>query len=222
MFLSNQSFSMKQRDQLQQAIYVVINPLVRGLIKIGFTPNMVTALGAVISLVGAAFIAYAGIEVYNTGFCDLSLFTWAAIIFFAGSMFDMLDGQVARLGNMSSRFGAFFDSVLDKYTEMATQLVIAFFCFAYGDALWALVACLSTIGSMMVSYVRARAEGLGLECKGGFMQRPERVVIICVACLLTGLLESPAILEWSMAFIAVFANLTALWRIGYCRRQLNS
>lgn len=211
---------MKLRDQFQKGIYVVINPLVRLLIRLGLTPNMVTAIGALISIGASGMVVYAGMEQRETNHLDTNVFTWAAIIMFVGCMFDMLDGQVARLGGMTTRFGAMLDSILDKYTEMVTLLAISFYFFAIDEDVWGGLTFFSTVGGIMVSYVRARAEGVGLECKVGFMQRPERIVVTCIGCLLTGLFSCIEILEWSMAFIALFANLTALWRIDYCRRQL--
>src|SRR5579872_5864425 len=101
------------RTKLQHGIYKVINPFVRLLIKLGLTPNAVTTIGLVLNI-GVAFIFIFGGEEGNRG--DLRYLGWAgALILFAG-LFDMLDGQVARLGNMSSRFGALYDSVLDRYS----------------------------------------------------------------------------------------------------------
>ena len=101
------------RDSLQQGIYSLLNPIVRGLIKAGLTPNMVTVIGLVLNI-GVAVVFIIAAERTNRG--DLSYVGWAgALVLFAG-VFDMLDGQVARLGNMSSRFGAMFDSVLDRYS----------------------------------------------------------------------------------------------------------
>lgn len=106
---------MSIRNQLQQGIYKVINPFVRVLIRAGLTPNMVTTIGLILNI-GVSIIFIEGAEKGNRG--DLSYVGWAgALILFAG-LFDMLDGQVARLGNMSSRFGALYDSVLDRYSEL--------------------------------------------------------------------------------------------------------
>ena len=85
----------------------------------------------------------------------------------------MMDGRVARLGNMSSKFGALYDSVLDRYSELMTFFGICYYLSMKDYFLYELIAFVALIGSLMVSYVRARAEGLGIECKVGFMQRPE-------------------------------------------------
>jgi len=206
---------MKYRDFLQKLIYVVINPVVKGLIRIGVTPNIVSFTGFLVNMVAAwLFVEAAGVD------GTYGHFTVAGLVLLFGSLFDMLDGQVARLGNMQSRFGAMFDSILDRYSEMLTLLAVAYFFFAKGAEVWGLVTFLAMLGSVMVSYVRARAEGEGLECKVGLLQRPERCVILIVAALLTGLLEEVAVMQWAMAIIAVLANLTAFWRIIYCKKQI--
>src|ERR1700688_3092144 len=152
------------RDQLQSGIYSIINPFVRLLLKIGFTPNTVTATGFLLN-VGVAVIFIMGGEEGNRG--DFSYVGWAgALILFAG-LFDMLDGQVARLGEMSSSFGALFDSVLDRYSELVMFLGICYYLIAHHYFMSSLIAFIALIGSMMVSYTRARAESLGIECKSG-------------------------------------------------------
>ena len=89
----------------------------------------------------------------------------------------MMDGRVARVGKMSSTFGALYDSVLDRYSELVTLFGIFYYLMLQGYLWGSIITFIALIGSLMVSYVRARAEGLGLECKVGFMQRPERVVL---------------------------------------------
>jgi phosphatidylglycerophosphate synthase len=116
--------NMPLRDKLQQIIYFILNPFVRLLIKMGLTPNMVTTIGFLMNIVVAIIFIF-GAEAGNRG--DLSYVGWAgAMILFAG-LFDMLDGQVARMGNMSSKFGALFDSVLDRYSELVTFLGICYY-----------------------------------------------------------------------------------------------
>src|SRR5580693_6160640 len=175
--------STSLRKNLQLGIYKVIDPFVKVLIKIGLTPNAVTTIGFVLNL-GVAVIFIIGGEKGNRG--DLRYIGWAgALILFAG-LFDMLDGQVARLGNMSSRFGALYDSVLDRYSELIMFFGICYYLVAHHYFISSLIAFIGMIGSMMVSYTRARSEGLGIECKDGLMQRPERVIIIGVSALACG------------------------------------
>jgi CDP-diacylglycerol--glycerol-3-phosphate 3-phosphatidyltransferase len=172
------------RTNLQLGIYKVIDPVVKVFIKLGLTPNAVTSIGFVLN-VGVAIIFVLGGEEGNRG--DLSYVGWAgALILFAG-LFDMLDGQVARLGNMKSTFGALYDSVLDRYSELIMFLGICYYLVAHHYFMSSIFAFIALIGSMMVSYVRARAEGLGVEIKGGLMQRPERVVTIGLCAVLCGI-----------------------------------
>lgn len=218
------------RNGLQQGIYVVINPFVRLLIRMGVTPNMVTTVGFLGNAAAAAVMMWAGIKLSTEGILDWSLLIWAGAMIIGFSLFDMLDGQVARLGNMASSFGAMYDSVLDRYCEMLTLGGITYFLFCCDSISGVIITFLAMVGSIMVSYTRARAEGLGVECKIGFMQRPERVVVTAVAALATGItgvnisplseFDPNIILISAMGIIAIFANLTTFARLGYAKRQL--
>lgn len=225
------------KDKLQKIIYSIINPLVKGMIKAGFTPNTVTVIGFLLNIV-VAIIFIKGAEQGNRG--DLSYVGWAgALILFAG-LFDMLDGQVARLGNMSSKYGALFDSVLDRYSELVMFLGICYYLVAHHYFLSSLFAFIALIGSMMVSYTRARSEGLGIENKGGWMQRPERVVLTGVsamACGITGyfiggdykyfisgipfhVFETMSVFTIPVSIMAVLTNITALKRLFNAKKAL--
>ena len=229
---------MKARDIAQQLIYKVINPFVKLLIKIGVTPNMVTTIGFLLNIV-AASIFVSGAEHCHRN--DLSFIGWGGgLILFAG-LFDMLDGQVARLGKMSSKFGALYDSVLDRYSDLVMFLGICYYLVAHHFFISSLLAFVALIGSMMVSYVRARAEGLGIECKEGLMQRPERGVIIGLSALICGIVsvitggnqsyylswlpfqvfETISIFTIPIAIVAVLANMTAIKRLQVCKKALN-
>lgn len=217
------------RNGLQLGIYKVIDPVVHLLIKLGFTPNMVTTIGLLGNLAAAAVVVWAGMEATRTGATEWSLLTLAGALIIGFSLFDMLDGQVARIGNMASTFGAMYDSVLDRYCELASLGAISFYLIQTHHPLGALVTFLALVGSIMVSYVRARAEGLGIECKIGFLQRPERVVITAVATLAAGIagqcraeFDPDTILIVAMAFIAVFANLTAFARLAHSKKELDA
>lgn len=227
--MSIKHFFKSKRDCLQQAIYFVINPVVRGLIKIGFTPNTVTTIGFLGNLAAAGLFIYAG-QISTAEAPAYDWVGWAGLTIILSSLFDMLDGQVARLGNMTSTFGAMYDSVLDRYCELVTLGGICFFLNDTGYQTGAIITFAALVGSVMVSYVRARAEGLDIECKVGFMQRPERVVVTSLAAIICGAVghnvENPAfdpmyILIGAMTIIAIFANLTAYARIMHCRKELN-
>jgi phosphatidylglycerophosphate synthase len=226
------------REKLQLGIYKVINPFVKVLVKIGFTPNTVTTTGFLLN-VGVAFIFILGGEEGNRG--DFSYVGWAgALILFAG-LFDMLDGQVARMGKMSTSFGALFDSVLDRYSELFLFLGICYYLIAHHYFMSSLIAFIALMGSMMVSYTRARAESLGIECKSGLMQRPERVVLIGVAALACGItahyiggnyklfikgipfhvFEPMSIFTVPIAIMAVLTNLTAIGRLKEAKSKFD-
>ena len=118
---------MNYRDWLQQLIYKVINPVVHGMIKVGITPNIITTVGLVLNIVAAGIFVYAG----RTLDRNLMLVgIGGAVVLFAG-LFDMMDGRVARMGNMTSRFGALYDSVLDRYSELFTLFGIFFYLIPF-------------------------------------------------------------------------------------------
>jgi CDP-diacylglycerol--glycerol-3-phosphate 3-phosphatidyltransferase len=225
------------RTNLQLGIYKVIDPIVKVFIKLGLTPNAVTSIGFVLN-VGVAVIFIIGAEEGNRG--DLSYVGWAGgLILFAG-LFDMLDGQVARLGNMKSTFGALYDSVLDRYSELIMFLGICYYLVGHHYFLSSIAAFIALIGSMMVSYVRARAEGLGIDCKGGLMQRPERVVTIGLCAMLCGIaslyiggdyklyipgikfhvFETMSIFTIPIAGVAILTNITAFKRLIDAKKSL--
>ena len=227
------------RVRLQLGIYKIIDPFVNLLVKIGFTPNVVTVIGFLLN-VGVAVIFIAGAEEGNRG--DFRYLGWAGgLVLFAG-LFDMLDGQVARLGKMSSSFGALLDSVLDRYSELFTFLGICYYLIAHHYFMSSLISFIGLIGSMMVSYTRARAEGLGIECKNGLMQRPERVVLIGVSALACGIVsgyiggnyklfvkgisfhvfETMSVFTLPLAVLAVLTNLTAYHRLMDAKRALDA
>jgi len=227
----------KLRDAGQLFIYRIIHPFVKFLIRLGVTPNTVTTIGFVLNI-GVAVIFIIGAEEAARG--DLSYVGLAgALILFAG-VFDMIDGQVARIGNMASQYGAFYDSVMDRYSELIMFLGICYYLVAHHYFLSSLFAFIALIGSMMVSYIRARAEGLGIECKDGLMQRPERIITIGVSALICGIVahfiggdyklfitgipfhvfETMSIFTIPVAIVAVLSNYTAYTRLQHCKREL--
>jgi CDP-diacylglycerol--glycerol-3-phosphate 3-phosphatidyltransferase len=225
------------RDRLQKGIYTILDPLVKVLIAVGVTPNTITTIGLILNI-GVAVIFIVGAEEGNRR--DLSYVGWAgALILFAG-LFDMLDGQVARLGNMSSTFGALFDSVLDRYSEAIMFLGICYYLVAHHYFISSLFAFIALIGSMMISYTRARSEGLGIENKGGLMQRPERVVLVgisAITCWVTAkfiggdyklyfpgipfhIFEIMSIFTVPITIMALLTNITAYKRLMVAKKIL--
>ena len=229
---------MKAKDSAQRMIYKIINPLIKLLVKMKVTPNVITTVGLIINIIAVVVFIIGG-EKGATG--DLSYIGWGCgLILFAG-LFDMIDGRLARVGNMSSRFGALYDSVLDRYSELFMFFGICYYLVAHHYFLSSIFAFVALIGSMMVSYVRARAEGLNIECKGGLMQRPERVVTIGLSGVICGIvsavtggnhklyvndmsfdvIETISIFTIPILIVAVMSNLTAIKRLNYCRLHMN-
>ncbi len=221
---------------LKTNAYTAITPIVRMLNKTGITPNGITTIGLGITL-GSTIVLIAGGEVGNRG--DFRYVFWfGAITLFAG-MFDMLDGQLARLTNTSTKFGALYDSVLDRYSEMFMFLGICYYLVAHHYFLSSLFAFIAMIGSIMVSYVRVRAEALDVECTVGIMQRPERVLTIGIAALLAGivsfmfgdfkftvswlpfpLFENISVFIIPIFILAILTNFTAFQRINHCNNKM--
>jgi len=226
----------RAREIAQQVIYKIIDPFVHGLVKMGITPNFITATGLAVNVAACVILIYGAI---NGERGDYSYVGWAGLVILFGGLFDMLDGQVARNGKMVSTYGALFDSVLDRYSELIVLFGCCYYLILQGYFFSSLFAFIALIGSMMVSYVRARAEGLGIECKVGFMQRPERVVLISAGAILCGafyyfigdykicvsylpfpLFEPVLIFVIPLVIVAVFSNITAVGRLNYCRKVL--
>ncbi|MDE6547541.1 MAG: CDP-alcohol phosphatidyltransferase family protein [Muribaculaceae bacterium] len=215
------------RDALQQGIYVVINPFVRLLLRIGVTPNIITFIGFLGNLAAALAIGWGAYSSKGQSL-DWVWLTWGGALIIGFSLFDMLDGQAARIGHLASTFGAFFDSVLDRYCEFVTVGAVAYLFLCRGWDIAALLTFLALMGSLLVSYTRARGEGLGVVCKIGFMQRPERVVVTSLSLLAAGICGQCGVRSFdplwivavAMGIMAVFTNLTAIARINYMKKHL--
>lgn len=193
--------------QLQRQARAIAENVVRPIAQIGISPDTISLLGIVFNGIAALVLA--------TG----SLRIGGALVLFAG-VFDMFDGAVARVQQRTSLFGAFLDSTLDRYAEGAVLLGIAISAMHQpiwsGTAQWVVtLAFLTTIFSLLVSYTRARAEGLGLDCKVGLMERPERVIVLGGGLLFGGEFW----LVWVLAVLAVSTGFTGLQRILYVWRQ---
>lgn len=211
---------MKYRDYLQERIYKIINPIIHGMIKIGITPNMVTTIGFLGNVLATAMFILASEQA--TPEADYAMIGWGGAILIFSGLFDMMDGRLARLGNMSTAFGAFWDSTLDRYSELFSLFGLTLYLLNTVGTWAGVISFLALVGSIMVSYVRARAEGLDIECKVGLMQRPERVVVTAVVAILTGIFNSNGWLIGGMILIAVLANITAFWRVAHCYKLLKN
>ncbi len=218
----------------QDLVYKIINPFVEFLIRSKVTPNAITTVGLVINVI-ATVILIIGAEFGERG--DHRYIGIAGgIILFAG-LFDMIDGRLARMGNMSSKFGALYDSVLDRYSELIMFLGICYYLISHDYFMSSVFGFIAMIGSIMVSYTRARAEALGADCSVGWMQRPERILLISISAILCGfvsyfvdvekqiffdiiIFEPISIFIGPLMVLAVMSNITALRRLNHSKHEL--
>jgi len=170
----------------------LLNPFVHLMKRV--PPNIITLSGFIITIIAAVFI--------SKGY-----FRYGGVILIFGALMDAIDGAVARMRNISTKFGAFFDSALDRYEEICIYIGIGFFL----KDEWILIF-LCVLGSFMTSYLRARGEGLGVEIKAGLFTRVERIIILII-----GLLIGANYITYILWIIALGSNLTAVHRlyIGY-------
>src|SRR6201987_5766679 len=155
----------------------LLQKIVNGLALSKISPNTLTFIGLVINVVAAFFFGYGRADNY------VRMFFYAGLVIIGAGLFDMVDGRVARQTNQVSVFGAFFDSVLDRYSDVVLFFGLLVF-YARGNRLfYVFLAAFVMITSLMVSYTRARAEALIGKCKVGFMERPERIVLIILGAL---------------------------------------
>ncbi len=176
--------------------------VVRPLAAIGLTPNVATFLGLLLNGVTAVVLAAGHLRIGG------------ALALFAG-IFDMLDGALARVQDKKTIFGAFLDSTLDRYSEGLVLLGVLLYVVALPQSVtrtWVVaLTYVAALSSLMVSYAKARAEGLGLECKIGLMARPERVLLLAAGLIIGG----PGLLLWTMAALAATSTYTAVQRIAH-------
>jgi len=177
----------------------VIDPVAGFLLKIGLTPNIVTGLGLVFSIGVAVLLG-------------LGHVTLAGIVILVSAPMDVLDGSMARLKGESTLYGAFIDSVTDRYSELVILGGLLVYYLQLGNTLACVLVFISAAGSVLVSYTKARAESLGFTAKIGILTRVERVLVLA-PCLLFNI---PIVALW---IIAVLANVTAVQRILFVRRQ---
>ena len=185
----------KIRNKLE---YRITNPFIGILDRIGITPNALTLIGLAISL-GAAYVVATG-----------HFFIGGLLVLLSG-LFDLLDGAIARFNKQATSFGAILDSTVDRISEAAIFFGLLFYFISKGGNLEIILIFLVVVGSFLVSYVRARAEGLDLECKAGWFTRAERIVVLTIGLLLN---QIPITL-W---ILAVFIYVTVFQRLHYLRK----
>ncbi|UCF90384.1 MAG: CDP-alcohol phosphatidyltransferase family protein [Desulfobacterales bacterium] len=188
-------------EGLQKSFVNLLKPLVKLFIKWNLNPNSLTLAGvAITSMAALAFI--------------MGKIRLGGLLILLGGLCDAIDGNVARSASKATSFGALFDSTVDRYSEFIMFFGIAAYFVFLQDYQTLVAVFLALCGSIMVSYARARAEGLGLDAKGGMMQRPERIVFLGVGALI-----HVVAFEIAIWVVAVFANYTALQRIRCAYKQ---
>jgi CDP-diacylglycerol--glycerol-3-phosphate 3-phosphatidyltransferase len=200
---------VKLLGALEKPFYATVNPMVERLIRAGVRPNTITTIGTGLVLVSA--VAYAMGQIRLGG-----------LLLLLSGVTDTLDGQVARGGEMVTKFGAFYDSTLDRVGDGATFIGIGAFLLTAPDIAYrtpAIITCMVAIlSSLLVSYARARAEGLGLECKVGIAQRAERILGLGLSSLIVGAGPKGLVLEAVVALLAVASVITVVQRFVYVYR----
>ena len=180
----------------------LLTPLGKRVAKTGISPNQLTLLGMVLSIGAGVLIA-------------LGFLGWGAFLVIVSGLCDALDGTIARNTQQVTSFGAFLDSTLDRYSDLALYLGVMTLAFTHKNLPLFLWTALALAGAIMVSYTRARAECLIEKCQVGIMERPERVILLLVGLIFNWL-------EWAMILTAILANATALHRIYYTHQQLGN
>ncbi len=189
-------------ERMRIAFRWVLDPVGAFLNRLGLMPNTLTLIGLAGNTAGAALLSQGKIF-------------WGGLVILLMGPVDALDGAMARLRGEPSEFGAFVDSVTDRYSELVILGGLLFYYLHQADVLGSTLTYLAAAGSVLVSYVKARAESLGFDAKIGVLTRLERYLV-----LVPGLLFDQPLL--AVSIIAVFANITALQRILYVRRQAHA
>jgi CDP-diacylglycerol--glycerol-3-phosphate 3-phosphatidyltransferase len=198
---------MTWTSAIGKACGVVLYKIVDGLALTRISPNVLTFVGLVINVIAALFFGFASADNNQP-----RLFLYAGLVIIGAGIFDMVDGRVARKTNQVSVFGAFFDSVLDRYSDVAIFFGLLVFYARANRFFYVVLVAFVMISSVMVSYTRARAESLIPLCKVGFMERPERIVLVIIGALFNRM--APVL--WVLSVLSLF---TVVHRIRYTYEQ---
>ena len=185
-----------------RASRVLLYAIVRGLALTKISPNVLTFLGLVINVVAAVLFGFANVDNQQR------MFLYAGLVIIGAGIFDMVDGRVARATGQVTQFGAFFDSVIDRYSDVALFFGLLVYYARANRFFYLVLTALVMVTSVMVSYTRARAESLIGSCKVGFMERPERIVLIIIGALFNKM--APVL--W---VLAALSTITVIHRIAF-------
>src|SRR5207244_9261604 len=189
-----------------RACRVLLNAIVRGLALTRISPNVLTFMGLVINVIAAVLFGYANPDNQQR------LFVYAGLVIIGAGVFDMVDGRVARATNQVTAFGAFFDSVIDRYSDVALFFGLMVYYARANHFFYLVMVAFVMPSSVMVSFTGARAESLIGSCKVGFMERPERIVLVIIGALFNRM--APVL--W---VIAVLSTITVIHRTVHTCRQ---
>jgi CDP-diacylglycerol---glycerol-3-phosphate 3-phosphatidyltransferase len=192
-----------------RACRVLLHAIVRGLALTRISPNVLTFIGLVINTIAAILLGYANAQSHDR------LFLYAGLVIIGAGIFDMVDGRVARATGQVTTFGAFFDSVIDRYSDVALFFGLLVYYARANRFFYLVMVAFVMVSSVLVSYTRARAESLIGSCKVGFMERPERVVLVIIGALFDHWHAMAAVL-W---VLAVLSTITIIHRIVYTYQQ---
>ena len=181
---------------------VLLDAIVQRLALARVNPNVLTFLGLVVNIVAAFLFGYANTE------NQARMFRYAGLVIIGSGFFDLVDGAVARASNRVTRFGGFFDSVVDRYSDASQFVGLMVFYGRSGRSVYVILAAIAMISAIRVSYPRARAESRIGSCRVGFMERPERLVLVIIGALFNRM--APVL--W---IIAVLSTITVIHRIRY-------
>jgi len=181
----------------------LIDPMVKFFIRLEINPNHFTTFGLIVQLIAVYFLA-------TGNFLISGIFIWIS------GTSDIIDGKIARSRKVGTKFGALYDSTLDRYAEFAIYFGFGFYFVKNTDYLFSIVTFIALGGSLMTSYIRARSEALNLSCKVGMMQRPERIVYMGGASILSSISLFALIpIKIVLIMVAVLSNITAVQRLKH-------
>ncbi len=185
-------------EWLRDHTHWLVNPIARMISSVGISPNLLTMMGLTANAAVGVVIARGH-------------FRWAGVVVILASLFDAFDGALARVSGQTSSFGAFLDSTLDRFSEAVVYLGLLLYYTQHGRRTEVVLTYVTIVGSLMVSYARARAEGLGLQCKVGLLTRAERICLLIVGLIL-------GIIPWVLWVLAILTNVTVIQRVVHVWR----
>ena len=198
---------------LRKWLGYVTHPVAKGISALGITANMLTITGLIFGIIAGVCIALGRLRL-------------AGAFILIGGTFDLMDGAVARVSDVKSPFGALLDSVVDRYSEGVIFVGLAIYFTRFSPGVEKMITglaltCLGLISAFLVSYVRARAEGLQVECKVGLMQRPERIVLLSLGVIFRDLSVNVNLLVVALWILVILSHITVLQRVAFVLKEFH-